>query len=86
MRALQPHPTVVPCSAHVFSGRSRDGSCHAASGMRITYVFGALLSQLGKHTTGKGCLYVKKLADADLAVLEELVTMSWERMNATYPN
>jgi hypothetical protein len=35
-----------------------------------------LLGRLGKHTTGVGCLYVKRLADIDLAVLEELVTES----------
>ncbi len=33
----------------------------------------ALLAKLGKHTTGKGCLYIKKLADVDLKVLEALV-------------
>ena len=44
-----------------------------------------LVPKLGKHTTGKGCLYIKKLADVDLAVLVELVALSWERMNATYP-
>jgi hypothetical protein len=33
----------------------------------------ALLEQLGKHKLGKGCLYVNKLADVDLAVLEQLV-------------
>ena len=32
-----------------------------------------LLGKLGKHTTGKGCLYVKKLADVDEAVLETLI-------------
>jgi predicted GIY-YIG superfamily endonuclease len=32
-----------------------------------------LLAKLGKHTTGKGCLYIKKLADVDLKVLEALV-------------
>jgi hypothetical protein len=32
-----------------------------------------LLARLGKHTTGKGCLYVKKLADVDQHVLEALV-------------
>jgi hypothetical protein len=32
-----------------------------------------LLSKLGKHSTGKGCLYVKKLADVDQKVLETLV-------------
>src|SRR5512140_3234740 len=28
----------------------------------------ALLAKLGKHTTGKGCLYIRKLADVDTAV------------------
>jgi uncharacterized protein DUF1801 len=32
-----------------------------------------LLAKLGKHTTGKGCLYIKKLADVDRKVLEALV-------------
>jgi hypothetical protein len=32
-----------------------------------------LLAKLGKHTTGKGCLYIKKLADVDQKVLAELV-------------
>ena len=33
----------------------------------------ALLAKLGKCTTGKGCLYIKKLADVDVKVLETLV-------------
>jgi len=33
----------------------------------------ALLAKLGKHTTGKGCLYIKKLADVDQQVLQALV-------------
>ena len=33
----------------------------------------ALLARLGKHTTGKACLYIKKLADVDMKVLETLV-------------
>jgi hypothetical protein len=35
--------------------------------------YGALLEKLGKHTTGKGCLYVKSLDDIDLKVLERLI-------------
>ena len=35
-----------------------------------------LLSRLGKHRTGKSCLYLKKLSDADPAVLKELVSRS----------
>jgi len=36
----------------------------------------ALLAKLGKHTTGKGCLYIKKLADVDQQVLETMVVKS----------
>jgi len=32
-----------------------------------------LLAKLGKHTTGKGCLYIKKLSDVDLKVLEAML-------------
>lgn len=35
------------------------------------------LARLGKHGSGKGCLYINKLADVDLAVLEEMVTEAW---------
>jgi Domain of unknown function (DU1801) len=35
-----------------------------------------LLARLGKHTTGKGCLYIKKLADVDREVLERLIVES----------
>jgi len=33
----------------------------------------ALLKKLGKHSTGKGCLYIKRLADVDTAVLQKIV-------------
>lgn len=36
----------------------------------------ALLSSLGKHKMGKACLYFKRLADIDKAVLEQLVVAS----------
>ncbi len=35
-----------------------------------------LLKKLGKHTTGKGCLYVKSLKDVDTKVLKELIQRS----------
>lgn len=37
-----------------------------------------LLERLGPHTTGKGCLYVKRLEDVDREVLTELVRRAWE--------
>jgi hypothetical protein len=36
----------------------------------------ALLKKLGKHKAGKGCLYVKKLEDVDVGVLENLIEKS----------
>ncbi|MGA3105141.1 MAG: DUF1801 domain-containing protein [Terriglobales bacterium] len=36
----------------------------------------ALLPKLGKHTTGKGCLYIKKLADVDQTILDTMVAKS----------
>jgi hypothetical protein len=36
----------------------------------------ALLRKLGKHTTGKGCLYIKRLEDVDLGVLEQVIRES----------
>jgi hypothetical protein len=33
----------------------------------------ALLDKLGKYKTGKGCLYIKKLDDVDLKVLEKMI-------------
>jgi hypothetical protein len=35
------------------------------------------LARLGRHATGKGCLYINKLADVDGGVLEELVRAAW---------
>ena len=36
-----------------------------------------LLADLGPHTTGKGCLYVKRLDDVDEGVLRTLVERAW---------
>jgi hypothetical protein len=35
-----------------------------------------LMKKLGKHSTGKGCLYINKLADVDMKILRELITKS----------
>ncbi len=45
----------------------------------------ALLAKLGKYKNGKSCLYINKLADVDLDVLEKLVALSWDVMNERYP-
>jgi len=38
-----------------------------------------LLSKLGKHSTGKGCLYLKRLSDIDLPTLKKLINASLKR-------
>jgi hypothetical protein len=45
----------------------------------------ALLARLGKHRTGKSCLYVKRLDDIDLDVLRDLAELSVRRMDVAYP-
>lgn len=46
--------------------------------------FPKLLKNLGKHKAGKGCLYIKKLDDVNLSVLEDLVKQSVEHTKAKY--
>lgn len=46
--------------------------------------FMALLSKLGKHKTGASCLYVNKLSDIDVEVLESLISQSWEAAREQY--
>jgi hypothetical protein len=46
--------------------------------------YGDLMARLGKHKTGKSCLYLKRLADVDAKVLEELVRGSVAHMKAKY--
>lgn len=44
--------------------------------------YGNLLKKLGKHTTSKGCLYIKRLSDMDKKVLKELIAESVKVMKA----
>ncbi len=44
----------------------------------------ALLTQLGPHTIGKSCLYIKKLADINLTILTELLSLSVTAMKQRY--
>lgn len=45
----------------------------------------ALLAQLGQHKIGKACLYIKRLADVQLPVLEQLVLNSVAETRRRYP-
>jgi hypothetical protein len=42
------------------------------------------LAKLGKHKHGKGCLYINKLADVDMKVLEQLTRASYAWMQKKY--
>jgi len=44
----------------------------------------ALMARLGKYRTGKNCLYVNRLDDVDIAVLEELAVESVAYMRGNY--
>ena len=44
-----------------------------------------LMAKLGKHKTGKSCLYVKRLSDINLVVLEDMCRSSLAYMAAKYP-
>jgi len=44
-----------------------------------------LLQKLGKHTAGKGCVYINKVADIDTEVLKELIRQSIQVLKERYP-
>ena len=46
--------------------------------------YGPLLKKLGKHKIGRSCLYINKLADIDLKVLETLIRQSVSHMKKNY--
>jgi uncharacterized protein DUF1801 len=75
-------PSIIGFGSHHYvydSGREGDMPLIAFSPRKAaTVLYGlsaaeALLPKLGKHTRGKGCVYIKKLADVDLKVLEAMV-------------
>lgn len=64
-----------------FAPRKRDLTIYIMPGFSR---YDALMEKLGKFKTGKSCLYVRKLADIDLTILEELVEQSVRRMGEIY--
>lgn len=44
-----------------------------------------LAEKLGKHKTSKACLYINKLDDVDLTILEAIISADLEEMNRKYP-
>ncbi len=70
-----------------FSPRKAKHSLYllGCGGEAETARFKSLLSRLGKHSRGVSCLYVTKLGDIDLAVLEEMVALSWSQSFVDWP-
>lgn len=64
-----------------FSPRARAFSIYVMSGFEGQE---ELMGRLGKFKTGKACLYVNRLEDVDLEVLEELLRRSVAHVRATY--
>lgn len=56
--------------------------CDQETGRKVD----GLLEKMGKHKTGASCVYVNKLADIDLAILEEIIGECWDAMNRKYPD
>ena len=57
-----------------FSPRKQNLTLYVAHGAGD---YDELLSALGKHKTSKGCLYINKLADVDIQVLEKLIARTF---------
>jgi len=68
-----------------FSPRKAALTLYATAGLAESAEATALFARLGKHTRSKGCLYIRQLADVDLAALERLVAINWAVMTARYP-
>lgn len=65
-----------------FSPRKQNLSVYIMAGFDP---FPELMAKLGKYKTGKGCLYLKRLDDADLEVLKELIRRSAKHLEKLYP-
>jgi hypothetical protein len=47
--------------------------------------YGELMAQLGKHSCGKACVYIKRLSDVHLPTLKKLINGSVKHMLKTFP-
>lgn len=65
-----------------FSSRKQNLAVYIMSGFSQ---FDTLLKKLGKHKTGKSCLYINRLEDIDAKVLQELIRCSVEYIRKKYP-
>lgn len=65
-----------------FSPRKAELVIYLAGGFER---YETILRRLGRHRTGKSCLYLKRLSDADPTSLRELLIAELAYMDATYP-
>lgn len=65
-----------------FSPRKQNITLYIMAGFEE---YEALLANLGKHSTGKSCLYIKRLEQVDLKVLKQLVKKSVTHMKKNNP-
>lgn len=65
-----------------FSPRKAKISLYFASGDPVR---DELLKDFGKHTTGKACVYINKVDDIDVHVLEKLIQQSIQYLQELYP-
>ena len=64
-----------------FSPRARNLTVYIMPGFSR---YDALMKKLGKHKTGKSCLYINRLSDVDEEILETLIEESVARMRDVY--
>jgi hypothetical protein len=64
-----------------FSPRAQNISIYIMPGFSK---YKSLLDKLGKHKTGKSCLYIKRLADVDEEILRKLIRESVREMRRRY--
>ncbi len=65
-----------------FSPRKAELSLYVLMGYEN---YGAIMARLGKHRTGKACLYVRHLKDIDMGVLEELIRIGLADLAKLWP-
>ena len=78
-------PTIIGYGSYAYTYESGHSGTSLATGFsprkanQVLYImpgyqeFGPLLDRLGKHKLGKACLYINKLTDVDLQIVEEIV-------------
>jgi hypothetical protein len=91
-------PSIIGFGSHHYkyeSGREGDmpligfsprKAANVLYGMNASSDSKALLATLGKYTTGKGCLYIKKLADVDQEVLGTIASKAVAATRTRSPN